>query len=146
MEDVLPVVALAIGLAAATLVAGAALSRDTETILPLPVAAENLDRYRWEKRAILVFAGAPGDPRYTQQMEALMRVGPGLRTRDVVVLADDDPARAARLRHRLAPAGFTVLLVGKDGGIKLRASVPISAERFFDTIDAMPMRQREMGD
>jgi hypothetical protein len=37
-----------------------------------------------------------------------------------------------------------VLLVGKDGGVKLSSSSPLSASTLFGTIDAMPMRIDEM--
>ncbi len=36
-------------------------------------------------------------------------------------------------------------LVGKDGGVKLMSASPIAAATLFATIDAMPMRRREMG-
>ena len=36
------------------------------------------------------------------------------------------------------------LLIGKDGGVKLKNNSPISNIKIFNTIDAMPMRQREM--
>jgi hypothetical protein len=52
---------------------------------------------------------------------------------------------AAQLRARYAQGpGFTVVLVGKDGGAKLSSARPIDPKRLMDTIDAMPMRQREM--
>jgi hypothetical protein len=37
-----------------------------------------------------------------------------------------------------------VILVGKDGTEKRRNAAPVTARSIFDTIDAMPMRQREM--
>jgi hypothetical protein len=42
--------------------------------------------------------------------------------------------------------GYRNFLIGKDGGVKLREVGRISTEKLFDTIDAMPMRQREMRD
>ena len=45
--------------------------------------------------------------------------------------------------NKVDPNLFTVILIGKDGGKKLRARRPISFEELRDTIDAMPMRQRE---
>ena len=39
---------------------------------------------------------------------------------------------------------FLAVLVGKDGGAKLRAAKPITARELMTTIDAMPMRQDEM--
>jgi hypothetical protein len=37
-----------------------------------------------------------------------------------------------------------VRLVGKDGGVKLDQSGPISAQALFALIDAMPMRKAEI--
>lgn len=39
---------------------------------------------------------------------------------------------------------FTFILVGRDGGEKLRSSEVVSAEKLFRLIDAMPMRKDEM--
>ena len=54
-------------------------------------------------------------------------------------------AEARQLRERFGPEGaFTVVLVGKDTTEKLRRSDVLSTGELFETIDAMPMRQREM--
>lgn len=37
-----------------------------------------------------------------------------------------------------------VILIGKDGGVKLRQDHPITNADLFSTIDVMPMRRREM--
>jgi hypothetical protein len=63
--------------------------------------------------------------------------------------ADPQPlaeAAVRRLRERfdVAPDVFRVVLVGKDGTEKRRDAEPVTARSIFDTIDAMPMRQREM--
>ncbi|QED28004.1 DUF4174 domain-containing protein [Microvenator marinus] len=39
---------------------------------------------------------------------------------------------------------FTLILVGKDGTEKLRSHKAVAVEMLFETIDAMPMRIREM--
>ena len=52
-------------------------------------------------------------------------------------------ATDARKRFNIGPDSFTVILIGKDGGEKLRSSDPIPAQKLLDTIDAMPMRQQE---
>lgn len=41
-------------------------------------------------------------------------------------------------------ADFTVILVGKDSGDKLRDTKPLTLTKLYNTIDAMPMRQSEM--
>ena len=42
-------------------------------------------------------------------------------------------------------SGFQLLLLGKDGGVKLRSST-VSLEDIFSLIDTMPMRRSEMRD
>lgn len=45
---------------------------------------------------------------------------------------------------QLGKADFEAILVGLDGGEKMRTTKPISTQDLFDNIDSMPMRQREM--
>ena len=42
------------------------------------------------------------------------------------------------------PGDFRLLLIGKDGTLKLSSDSPVSTGRLFDLIDSMPMRQWEM--
>ena len=53
-------------------------------------------------------------------------------------------SEAVRRHFHVAPGDFVVILVGKDGGAKLRSAKPLSMEKLIETIDAMPMRQEEM--
>lgn len=55
------------------------------------------------------------------------------------------PAEQERAEHRfsISPGQFTVILLGKDGGEKLRSHFPISWNKLQSTIDAMPMRRAE---
>ena len=95
-------------------------------------------------RVVLVLA-APDDARMAEQARILAAERAGTAERDLVLV---EPAGAdqGRLRRRygVAPDAFAVLLIGKDGGVKLRSARPLDAETLFETIDAMPMRQAEM--
>lgn len=55
------------------------------------------------------------------------------------------PAEQERTEHRfgISPGQFTVVLLGKDGGEKLRSHLPIPWNKLRSTIDAMPMRRTE---
>lgn len=50
-----------------------------------------------------------------------------------------------RQRYKIQKGEFAVILIGKGGTEKLRRFHPVSNSALFETIDAMPMRQREMG-
>ena len=57
-----------------------------------------------------------------------------------------DPAEARlwRERFRVPSGAFSVILVGKDGGVKLERQDRTSLEEIFALIDSMPMLQQEM--
>ena len=57
---------------------------------------------------------------------------------------DRQTADYIRNRFSVPPNTFRLILVGKDGGIKLKRHDQASLEEVFELIDSMPMRQREM--
>ena len=67
-----------------------------------------------------------------------------LTEREIIVLSDTSPNENGTLRKQLNPKGFEVVLVGKDGGMKLRETTPLSTEVLLSTIDRMPMRQARL--
>ncbi len=61
-------------------------------------------------------------------------------------MAGEPAMDAAAMTARYASGTpFELVLVGKDTGIKDRATSPDELDDMFDLIDTMPMRQREMG-
>ena len=95
---------------------------------------------------LVVVVGHPSDPRVVRQHAALETDAASLRERDVVV-QDVTPEAARHERPELGVAAqtiFEVLLVGKDGGVKLRCGEPIAGSEITALIDTMPMRRDEM--
>lgn len=113
-----------------------------------PLAAQEAERplapYLWEKRPVVVFADTPEDPQFRRQMELLAQEAEMLEKRDVVVLTDTDPAARSALRSRLRPRGFQLVIVGKDGQVKLRKPRPWTVREIGRVIDKMPLRQQEI--
>ncbi len=116
-----------------------------------------MDAYLWSNRPLVVIAPEAGHPLFDAQRRALGQHGRGLGERDMVLIevagprvavdgrpAPDLSAKALRARYGVGARTAVALLVGKDGGVKLRREGAISAETLFSTIDAMPMRRREM--
>ena len=108
-----------------------------------PTAVES---FLWTNRPIVVFADSPAGPRFIEQMELLERDETALVERDVVVLVDTDPAAKSDLRTSFRPRGFMMVLIGKDGGVKLRKPFPWDVRELSRVIDKMPMRQQEIRD
>jgi hypothetical protein len=113
--------------------------------------------YTWKFRPVFVFTGPDGDASFEEQQRLFRAHRSGLVEREVVVVwvkgdrvtselgpAPTLEASQLRTRYGASTSGFSVVLVGKDGGVKLTQAVPLQADRLFATIDAMPMRRREM--
>lgn len=106
--------------------------------------AQDLSVHLWEKRPVLVFAEDDKDEDYFKQMKILNTYFSDLQERDIVVYGDNIASQNSSLRRKYKPSGFTVFLIGKDGGVKLRRDKLVSARELFSLIDSMPMRQREI--
>ncbi len=117
----------------------------------------SLDRLRDHARPLLIFAPKPDDPRLEIQVRTLQEHAADAHDRDLVPIAlpyhnpsstpsqlSTTDAETARRKFHVAPEDFTVILIGKDGGAKLRSSKPLSMEKLNETIDSMPVRQDEV--
>ena len=89
----------------------------------------------WEKRPVLVFSNSHLDPNLKQQIEMFGSDPDALSSRDVKVFVDDKPEPNSDLRKRFRPKGFLIILIGKDGQIKLRKNSPWSARELTRIID-----------
>ena len=141
------------------LLAGTLMPATAQSSKPTP-AAVTLQSMRDRSRPVLIFA--PSDtPQLRSQLQILSQDPSQLQQRDIILVpvlssGPHDEASpvifpmsssdqlAARKHFHIAPNEFTVLLIGKDGGEKFRSHQPISAQKLFSLIDAMPMRRQEM--
>jgi hypothetical protein len=136
--------------------------------VPMAHSQQSLASYTDRNRVLLLFAPDSRNPVYQQQLTALSRHAAEITERDLIVLSvledptppitpstlrvtlgpglPDTEQLAVRHRFKIAPNGFTVLLIGKDGGEKFRSTEPVSIKNLSEIIDAMPMRQSEIRD
>ena len=130
---------------------------------PCEAHPKTLEAMRDCYRPLLIFAASGTDVKLRSQLTELRSHAAALRERDVMIIvatADGsamaaeglpatsmgrDEAAAARKRFGLDDKDFSVLLIGKDGGEKLRTEGVLAASRLNEKIDGMPMRQSEMG-
>jgi hypothetical protein len=122
------------------------------------VADLDFDSLRWKNRVLVLFSPSESDVSFQLQKQGLASSTEGVLDRELMVLEiiEQGQSRAGNqllsqksvqnIRRRLGvQAGpFQVLLIGKDGGVKLRSSEPVSVKDIFGLIDSMPMRQQEM--
>jgi Domain of unknown function (DUF4174) len=123
----------------------------------IPGSALAMSDYQWKKRPLIVFSPSDSDARLIRQKAAINGQRTSFLDRDMVVVYvigssmthDLGPGpgmsgAALRSRFRASEGGFRVLLVGKDGGIKLDSPAPLTATDIFNEIDRMPMRRDEI--
>ena len=111
-------------------------------------ASPTIAQMKWERRVLIVAAPFGEDVSLREQRGILADWKAKADARDlsiVEVLGDQvrgaaDTAAQIRRKYRL-PAAFTAILIGKDGGEKLRSAKPFPAAALEATIDAMPMRR-----
>lgn len=120
----------------------AAWEADRTVILAAPDV--DLDDFKWRARPIIIFADSPLDPAFQTQMEYFGEEMDEVTDRDIVLITDTDPDALSDLRRALRPRGFMMVLIGKDGGVKLRKPFPWDMREIGRTIDKMPIRQREI--
>lgn len=117
------------------------------------------DPYLWKYRPVLIFAPNAANADLVRQRAVVASRGELLRERDVAVVyvvgesvsAQFGPepgigAAGLRAKYGIAIGQFRAILVGKDGGVRLRSPSPLSADRLSSVIDGMPMRRDEMRD
>ena len=120
-------------------------------------ARDTMQDLIWKHRVLLVFTPDSEHKKYKRQNGLLAGMIEGLLERDLVIiramadgnlLFDDEPQSQSVTGfyqlYGVDPGDFRVVLVGKDGTIKLDQVTPISSDALFALIDAMPMRQYEM--
>jgi hypothetical protein len=111
-------------------------------------ASPTVAQMKWERRVLIVSASTAEDPALAEQRRILTAWKTSAAARDLTIVevvgetvrGASDPAAALRRKYHV-PASFTAILIGKDGGEKLRSAKPFPAAALEATIDAMPMRK-----
>ncbi|WP_299838454.1 DUF4174 domain-containing protein [uncultured Paracoccus sp.] len=103
------------------------------------------EEFLWQRRPVVVFADTPQDPAFVEQMNAITARAALLAERDVVVITDTAPDARTVWRNTLHPRGFSLVLMDKDGQVKLRKPLPWSGREIGRAIDKFPLRRQEIG-
>ena len=118
----------------------------------------DFDQFKWKNRLLFLFALERNDPFFRDLKGEISDRKNEVDDRDLVVFeilefgpstmntTQMDPQTAASHRKHfdLPPKTFMLILLGKDGGIKLKRNDRVKLEEIFSLIDSMPMRKDEM--
>jgi hypothetical protein len=120
-------------------------------------ASEPLDELRWNARPLVLFADRPDDPDVTALKHRIEEAADAFNERRMVLIEvygdegriDHRPLseeQVVELHRRFKPPDgeSTIILLGLDGGEKMRTAAHEPLGEIFDLIDSMPMRRQEL--
>lgn len=126
------------------------------TIAPM-LYGQNITDYQWKHRIVLLVDDTIETPAMRSQLKSFLKQVDALEDREILIIqltpkevvvydrAESKLSTDATYRHLSISKGFKgVLLVGKDGGVKLKRTFEVQPEVIFTLIDGMPMRKSEL--
>ena len=113
---------------------------------------QSLSDYRWKNRLVLILNPDGDDPLVHPQVESFKNLSADITERDLLVfilhrdVVTDLKGEKQRLDAEEVPyKNFQgVILIGKDGGVKLKEEYFVAPSVIFTLIDGMPMRRSEI--
>ena len=116
------------------------------------MSAQELTEFKWEKRILLIMDTENDLQTRDLQLSKFNTQSSEMRARDLVLfvytgrevldidgmITNINPDNVPDSQHQ------GVILIGKDGGVKLIKKYIVEAKEVFDLIDQMPMRRSEM--
>lgn len=118
--------------------------------------AQELKKYQWENRLVLIFAENKFSKLLKDQIDLFEKNTAGLKERKLKIYqfsendykdTFDSDWKTSTIKTKeffTIKEKFKVVLIGLDGGIKLTQKTILSTEKLFAIIDAMPMRKSEL--
>jgi len=126
------------------------------------INGQNLEKHTWNNRILFVKTYDSTLDIYQEQIKEFENSPDELKVRKFVLykIVKDDFEMVSFENPEFVESGkiagkaigtsldertnFQVILIGLDGGIKLRQSAILRKEELFDIVDAMPMRRNEL--
>lgn len=122
------------------------------------LSAQDFSDYTWKNRLILIYPDQEESKRYQEQINELSIDVKALEERKLKVFEVKKGSICEILPQRKSPQKlenqslafatnnqrFRVVLIGLDGGVKLRRSTIVGRDYLFALIDGMPMRRAEI--
>jgi hypothetical protein len=119
--------------------------------------AQDLSKYEWKNRLLLILVQDEKQADYTEQLKLLGADSMGLQERKLLIISVTPEqyktgldgkswkkAPSLYIDFKGAKGNFEVILIGLDGGVKLRKETVLTLEELYSTIDVMPMRRYEI--
>ncbi|WP_405247294.1 MULTISPECIES: DUF4174 domain-containing protein [unclassified Cellulophaga] len=118
-----------------------------------PIAmAQDISDFKWKNRVLLLIDTASNSNNIKQQIQIFEGQHDAFQERDIIYFistpkgsygSDKQPLDLRGLEKYRKKDFSGLILLGKDGGIKLKEAFIVPAKTIISLIDTMPMRQSE---
>lgn len=125
--------------------------------IPHNLNAQQLKDYQWSNRILLLIDASQNSEALQAQLKLLQSRDAELLDRDLIIFTVGDAEVLTQLaepteidindiyKNTGTDRRFRgVVLIGKDGGVKLKRDFEVPPKSIFDLIDGMPMRRAEI--
>ena len=115
---------------------------------------QDLKEHQWENRVLLILSD--DGALVKKQIEILQKKSEGLKERKLIIyrIYPKEYFKGINNHHASFPSNYSqlkkkkknleIVLIGLDGGVKLRQTELLDLEKLFTLIDGMPMRRQEL--
>ncbi|WP_189362180.1 DUF4174 domain-containing protein [Algibacter mikhailovii] len=132
------------------------------TMMFIKVNGQHLDNYKWKNRILIVKTLNENSPKYKAQLKEFKNAFSELKERKLILFLivgdkyqkiDGDALeinttwKSLEDKHKNISDDsddFEVVLIGLDGGIKLKKQDVLTTKELYNVIDRMPMRLNEL--
>lgn len=116
------------------------------------MSAQELRDFKWKKRIVLLADYGNNPEKSELQLKMFKAKSNEMKERDLIlfvyngkdVMDIDGTLTNINMDNTPYNDYQGVILIGKDGGVKLRKKFVVEATEIFELIDQMPMRRSEM--
>jgi hypothetical protein len=118
--------------------------------------SQDFKDHQWKNRVLIISTNNEKGIEFQKQINLLENLDQELKERKLIVYQISDNKyklnftesykllNSSSKKYVSTKDGLQILLIGLDGGIKLKQNSILTAEKLFAIIDGMPMRKHEL--
>jgi hypothetical protein len=118
--------------------------------------SQDIKKHKWQERVLLIYSKNKNSEHIQNQISTLLEKKTELEDRKIIMYTISENQFRTNFSENWLPSNFNfakynkdnedfqVVLIGLDGGVKIKQTTLLTTQKLFGLIDHMPMRRREL--
>lgn len=118
--------------------------------------SQDIKKHKWQERVLLIYSKHKNSEHLNNQISTLLKKKTELEERKIMIYTISENQFRTNFSENWLPSNFNfkkynknnedflAVLIGLDGGVKLKQTTLLTTSKLFGLIDGMPMRRREL--